>query len=504
MFSHQARRKPHAAGMPRLLLHRIAALLLALAVDVGAAHPAAADARQQNRSVPNIVLILADDLGYGELGCYGQTKIETPHIDRLAREGMRFSQFYCGAPVCGPSRCVLMTGKHLGHAYVRDNWEQPSRTPGLFGGQLPLPAEEVTLAELLKARGYATGAFGKWGLGGTGTTGDPLKQGFDRFFGYNCQRHAHNFYPRYLVDDDKPRTLPGNDRKATGEQYAPQLISDELIKFIKRHKDGPFFVYYPTIIPHLALQAPEDDIAEYRGRWPETPYTGRSYLPHPTPRACYAAMITFMDEQVGRIRKTLDELGLAENTIILFTSDNGPTHLNPQVDVEFFNSAGGLRGLKGSVYEGGIRVPLVAWGPGRVPAETVSNHISAAYDLLPTCSDLAAAEAPANIDGISMAKELTGKPNDQQEHPFLLWEFHGYGGQQAVRMGDFKVLRTGLYRNPKAPFAVYNLKDDRAETTDIAADHPEVVKRAAEVLQQEATLRDLWDFAKPHPRQRAK
>jgi len=285
---------------------------------------------------PNIIFIFADDLGYNELGCYGQTKIETPNIDKLAEEGMKFSQFYSGSAVCAPSRCNLLTGKHGGHAYIRNNGEIKDKEPGIFGGQSPIPPSEPTIAKTLKTAGYATGCFGKWGLGAVGTTGDPLNQGFDRFYGYNCQRHAHNLYPKYLVNDSENEWLEGNNRGLTGKTYAPQQIADEMLTFVKENKDNPLFVYYPTIIPHLALQVPDKYLKKYQDRWPDEPYIGGSYLPHPTPKACYAAMISFLDEQVGRLMSLLKELRLDEDTIVLFSSDNGVTHLKEQVDYEFF------------------------------------------------------------------------------------------------------------------------------------------------------------------------
>ncbi|MCK5458107.1 MAG: sulfatase-like hydrolase/transferase, partial [Melioribacteraceae bacterium] len=248
---------------------------------------------------PNIVLIMADDLGWQELGSYGQTKIETPNIDKLAAEGMRFTQFYSGSAVCAPSRCNLMTGKHGGHAYIRNNGEIKDKVPGIFGGQSPILPNEPTIAKTLKGEGYTTGCFGKWGLGAVGTTGDPLNQGFDRFYGYNCQRHAHNLYPKYLVSDSTNEALEGNTRGITGETYAPQRIADEMLKFVKENKDKPFFVYYPTVIPHLALQVPDENLKQYQGKWEDEPYVSGSYQPHPTPKACYASMISFMDEQVG-------------------------------------------------------------------------------------------------------------------------------------------------------------------------------------------------------------
>ena len=290
---------------------------------------------------PNIVLILADDLGYGELGSYGQKKIRTPRLDRMAADGLRFTQFYAGSPVCAPSRCCLMTGKHGGHAHVRDN-----RTIGKEG-QTPLPAGTPTLARLLQQQGYATAAIGKWGLGPPGSEGDPLKQGFDLFYGYNCQAHAHNHYPSYLWLNDKHVELEGNDNGLTGKQYANDLFEAQALKFVREHRKGPFFLYLPVTIPHVALQVPEDSLAEYKGKWEDPPYDGKKqgYLPHPAPCAAYAAMITRMDRTVGRVLNLLAELGLEKNTLVLFSSNNGPTHDAGGADHAFFESAGPLRGL---------------------------------------------------------------------------------------------------------------------------------------------------------------
>ena len=375
----------------------LSALLLASVVTGSRA----ADDRSQRPGKPNIVFLLADDLGYGELGCYGQQKIRTPHLDQMAAEGMRFTQFYSGAPVCAPSRCVLMTGKHLGHAYIRDNRQAK---PGAEG-QEPIPDETVTLAETLKAAGYATGAMGKWGLGPPGSSGDPNKQGFDLFFGYNCQAHAHNFYPTYLWRNDQHVTLnnpafsahqklppdadpnnPASYKQYIGSDYAPDRMIDEALGFIRRNKDRPFFLYYPTTVPHLAIQVPEDSLAEYRGKWPDPPYAGgKGYLPHPSPRAGYAAMVTRLDRDIGRMLALLKELGLDDNTLVMFSSDNGPTYDRlGGTDSEFFESNGPLSGLKGSVYEGGMRVPLIARWPGKIPGGRVCDHPAAFYDVLPT------------------------------------------------------------------------------------------------------------------------
>ncbi len=428
---------------------------------------------------------MADDLGYAELGCYGQQLIRTPHIDRMAAEGMRFTQHYTSAPVCAPARCSLMTGRHGGHALIRDNTElHPAEYPfgDSFGGQYPLPAGTVTMARLLQQAGYVTGAFGKWGLGGVGTTGDPLQQGFDRFFGYNCQRHAHNLYPRYLVDDQRQRVLEGNDDGVTGARYAPQEIADEMLAFIRAHRDRPFFVYYPTVIPHLALQVPESELAPYRGLWPETPYTGNSYQPHPTPKAAYAAMISFFDKQVGRLLHLLQELDLDDRTIVFLTSDNGTTHLKEQVDAEFFRSVGGLRGLKGSVYEGGIRVPLIVRWPGRVPPRTQSDLLCAHYDALATLLDVAGLPAPADTDGISYLPTLLGRGDQQPAHRYLFWDFAGYGGQLAVRMGRWKGVQRDVRQNAAAPVELYDLQVDPGEATDVAAQQPAVVAQIRQLL----------------------
>jgi arylsulfatase A len=444
---------------------------------------------------PNIVLIMADDLGWNELGCYGQEKIKTPNIDRLATQGMRFTDFYAGAAVCAPDRCTLMTGKHGGHAVVRDNFEvKPSKFGDDFGGQYPLPDGTVTLANMLKNEGYATGAFGKWGLGGVGTSGDPLNQGFDRFFGFNCQRHAHNLYPRYLVDNGGQRMLEGNTRGLTGEQFGPQVIADEMLKFVEGNKDQPFFCYYPTVLPHLALQAPDEDVAQYRGQWPETPYTGKSYLPNPTPRATYAAMISFMDKQVGRLMQLLDDQNLSDNTVVFFTSDNGTTMLKPQVDYEFFNSVGPLRGLKGELREGGIRVPAVARWPGKIEPGSVTHLPAVQYDLMATLADVAGAAPAADTDGVSILPTLEGKPGEQTKHEHLFWDFAGYGGQLAVRMGKWKGIKTGLRKNPDAPLELYDLDADIGEQNNLVEQQPEIAAQIEKIMLAERTTPEVEKF----------
>jgi arylsulfatase len=457
-------------------------LVVFIAAFGGVSNSKAAEPGKQ----PNIVLIVADDLGYGELGCYGQKTIKTPRLDTLAREGLRFTQFYSGAPVCAPSRCVLLTGRHSGHAAIRDN-RKPNGLKKLskkygweYPGQTPLPDAEITIAELLKSRGYATGAIGKWGLGQVGTTGDPNEQGFDLFYGYYCQTQAHNHYPKFLWRNGVKELLPGNNATRTGQTYAQDRFTEEALQFVRQHKDEPFFLYLPFIISHLAIQVPNTALAQYDGL-PETPYehTG-NYHQHATPHAGYAAMVSYMDRDIGRIVDLIEELGLSDDTLFLFTSDNGPTYGRlGGADSEFFNSSGPLRGRKGSVYEGGIRVPLVARWKGTIAEGGESNHIAAFWDLLPTLCEIAHADLPRGSDGISFAPTLLGR-DGQAEHDYLYWEFPAYGVQQAVRAGDWKAVRHALDRGD-SEFELYNLNADLAEQRNVAKDHPDVVRRMAAI-----------------------
>ncbi|MBC8869298.1 MAG: arylsulfatase [Planctomycetes bacterium] len=496
------------------LLHIFTALILAVVAAHASNGTEKTDTNPRNESVPNIVLILADDLGYAELGCYGQEKIKTPNIDRMAAEGMRFTQHYCGNAVCAPSRCVLMTGKHPGHAYVRNNGraklpEEVTEKYGMeFSGQTPIPDAEVTIAEMLKQKGYATAAIGKWGLGHLGTTGDPNKQGVDLFFGYNCQAHAHSFYPAYLwkndqkvkLDNDPP--VPGhaplpagadpNDPTSyasfKGTDYSAHHMIDVALQFIRENKDGPFFLYFPSTIPHVALHIPDEELKPYLGKWDETPFTresGYGYTPHRTPRAAYAAMISRLDKDVGRIMAQIKELGLDDDTLVMFSSDNGTTHLDKEVDYEFFESVGPLRGLKGSLYEGGIRVPMIARWPGKIKPSTTTDHASAFWDVMPTIAEVTGTKAPAGIDGVSFAPTLLGQTDRQKQPEYLYWEFTGYGGQQAVRMGDWKAVRQNmLRRNNPDPLKIelYNLIDDIGESRDVAAEHPEIVAQMRKIM----------------------
>lgn len=444
--------------------------------------------------LPNIILIMADDLGWKELGCYGQERIKTPHIDQLAEEGMKFTQFYAGSAVCAPSRCNLMTGMHGGHAYIRNNKEVRNKKKDRFGGQAPLPASTPTIAKTLKKAGYVTGCFGKWGLGGQGTTGDPLRQGFDKFFGYNCQRNAHNLYPLYLEDDNRIHELKGNLRGQTGKHYAPALIADRVMNFVRQNKDRPFFLYYPTVIPHLPLQLPESDLEAYKGIWPETPYKGRSYQPHNTPKACYAGMISFMDRQVGRLMHLLRELELDDNTIVFFSSDNGTTFQKAQVDYGFFDSVGPLRGLKGELYEGGIRVPLVVRWPKRIRPGTSNNLLAAHYDMPATLADIAGVPYNKATDGISILPTLQGKDDKQKQHSFLFWDFAGFGGQIAVRMGKWKGIKRNLQKNPHAPLELYNLENDIGEKNNVAGTHPEIAEQIETIILRERTVPKVKSF----------
>ena len=457
---------------------------------------------------PNIVFILADDLGFQELGCFGQQKIRTPNLDRLASRGMKLVQHYSGNAVCAPSRCVLMTGKHPGHAWVRDNSEmQPE-------GQKPIPDSEVTIAEVLRQHGYVTGAFGKWGLGGPGSEGEPLRQGFDRFFGYNCQRHAHSYYPDYLWDNDKRISLnnappvpghaklpanadatdPSSYNAFKGSDYAPDRIRDAALDFIRTNKDRPFFLYFPSTLPHVALHVPDAELQPYlKLGWNDPPFTATKggYTPHFTPRAAYAAMISRLDHDAGVLIDELQAQGLTENTLIVFSGDNGTTHLAEEVDVPFFNSVGNLRGLKGSLYEGGVRVPTIVSWPGHFAEGTESKYLSGFEDWMPTL--LAAAGSPssppAGIDGINLLPLLMGK--EMPDRPFLYREFPGYGGQQSLRKGPWKLVRQQLNKGTVVS-ELYNMDDDPTESKDIANEQPQMVKELTELMMAQRTPSELF------------
>ncbi|MDA1164495.1 MAG: arylsulfatase [Planctomycetota bacterium] len=475
---------------------------------------------------PNVVFILADDLGYRELGSFGQKLIKTPHLDRLAKQGMRLTQHYCGNAVCAPSRCALATGKHPGHAWVRNNLSTPPE------GQTPIPSSEVTIFELMQKQGYVTGAFGKWGMGGPGSSGEPLRQGVNRFFGYNCQGHAHSYYPSYLWDNDEhvllknAPAIPGHASLAQGadpadprsydefkgQDYAPDRINEQALEFIRANKDRPFCLYYPTVIPHVALHVPDEDLKPYLALgWNDPPFTrtgGYGYTPHFTPRAAYSAMISRMDRYVGNVLALLDELKLSDNTIVVFSSDNGTTHLEQEVDYTFFKSVGELRGLKGSLYEGGVRVPTIVRWPGHVSEGSTNDRISGFEDWMPTLLELTggAVKAPTGTDGISLASTLLG--NKQDPRPFLYREFSGYGGQQSIRVGDWKAIRQNMTKG-NLKIELYDLDKDIGETTDVADAHPEVVEQLAALMKREHVPSELFplrplDVPTPKPGTRKK
>ena len=445
---------------------------------------------------PNIIYILADDLGYGDLGCYGQEKFTTPNLDRLAREGMRFTRHYAGCTVCAPSRSVLMSGLHTGHTPIRGNQEV------LPEGQSPLPDSVWTVAEMLQSAGYVTGAFGKWGLGYPGSEGDPLNQGFDEFFGYNCQRYAHRYYPEYLWENDHKFYLEGNDWTRT-VTYAPDVIQERTLDFIRQHRDTSFFAYLPVVIPHAELIVPDDEIfRSYLGQFPEEAFHGRSgadygpdmkipmYCSQEYPHATFASMVHRIDQYVGEIMETLDELGIAENTVIMFTSDNGP-HQEGGADPEFFNSSGGLRGVKRDLYEGGIRVPLIVSWRGHIEGGSTSQHISAFWDVVPTLADIAGIRPP-DCDGISFLPELTGK--EQIEHDYLYWEFHEQGGKQAMLKDGWKAIRLQVGKDPDGPMELYRLEDDPAETNNLAAGHPDLLASFAVAMKEARVPSKAFNF----------
>lgn len=478
------------------------ALVAALTLTAAAALPANAAERPLH-----VVFILADDLGWGELGCYGQQKIPTPNLDRLAAAGMRFTQHYSGAPVCAPSRCVLMTGKHLGHAEIRGNLQAKRNFPEFTEGQHPLTADAVTIAQVFQKAGYATGAMGKWGLGPVGSTGDPNRKGFDLFFGYNCQAVAHSFYPRALWRNGEqvvinPKPIPGHQKQPTGAvrmedwigtTYAPKLMVAEAEKFIADHAGGPFFLYLPFTEPHVAMHPPRESVEKFPVEWDDEPYRGESgYLPHPRPHAAYAAMIADLDGYVGRVLAALDKAGLTEHTLVVFSSDNGATHPGPKgtkfyvggSDAPFFNSTAGLRGYKGSVYEGGIRVPMIARLPGRIEAGAVNATPSYFADWFPTLCAAAGLTPPAGLDGDNLWPVLTGSATLERRKP-MLWVFPEYGGQVAVRLGTFKLVRQGLKTKTPGPWEVYDLARDPGEATNLAASHPELIAQAQAILRRE-------------------
>lgn len=432
---------------------------------------------------PNIIYILLDDAGYGDLSCYGQAKFETPHIDRLAQEGMKFTNHYAGSTVCAPTRSVIMSGLHTGHTPSRGNKEiRPV-------GQHPIPAQTFTVAEALQKAGYVTGAFGKWGLGNPGSEGDPIHQGFNRFYGYNCQRNAHTYYPTWLFDNLEKVALDGNT-------YAHDLIMDQAVAWISTHHERPFFCFLPVTIPHAAMHVPEEYAAPYRKKFPQfEDKVGKYGNNKPfakNPAAQFAGMMTALDNGVGRILDTLKDNGMDKDTIILLSSDNGP-HKEGGHMPDFFNSNGGLRGYKRDLYEGGIRCPLLVRWPGQIKPGTTSDHISAHWDIFPTFCELAAVKSPDKLDGISFLPSLMGK--EQKKHKYLYWEFFEGGGKRAVRIGKWKAVQNQVNKKgPNAPIEVYDLSADAAEKNNLAAQQAEVIAQTKAIFKEAHTPSAIWKF----------
>jgi len=475
---------------------------------------------------PNIIYIMADDLGYGEVGVYGQKLIETPNIDDLAKSGMIFKNHYTGAPVCAPARSVLMTGMHTGNTHIRANGEWSERgdvwsfkamldNPELEG-QRPLLDSIITVANVLQNNGYKTGMVGKWGLGAPMTNSVPNKKGFDFFYGYNCQRQAHTLYPTHLWKNDKrhflknfivtkQEGLDNNDpyenesyKKFNQIDYAPTLMHNEAIKFIEDNSTNSFFLYYASPLPHLPLQAPKKWVDYYNKKFgSEEPYTGRSYYPNRTPKATYAAMISYLDEQVGDLVNKLKEIGKYENTLIIFTSDNGPTYLN-QVDTNFFNSTGifiNSRGtMKGSVNEGGIRVPMIASWPNKIKPGSSTDHVSIFYDFFETACEVAQINSNLKTDGISYYPTLIGKK--QIKHKYLYWEYPASGGLQAIRMGKWKGIKKDLFKT-KSRLELFDISIDPKELTDLSEKFPEIVSKMENFLIEAHTTPSLSNFIIP-------
>ena len=409
---------------------------------------------------PNVIFILSDDLGYGDVGCFGQKLIKTPNIDKLAAEGMRFTDAYAGCTVCAPSRCTLMTGLHTGHTSIRGNREIPPE------GQEPMPADTFTVAKLMKQAGYTTGIIGKWGLGYPGSTSTPDKMGFDYFFGYNCQAKAHEYYPEYLWRNDQKVMLEG-------KAYSHDLMANDSLEFVRRNKDKPFFLYLAFTIPHQKIQVP--DLG---------PYENENWPPN---LKKLASMITRMDKDIGRLMALLKELNLDEKTLVFFASDNGAAYSD-----KVFNHSGPLRGFKRDEYEGGLRSPSIARWPGKIKPGVVSEQVWAFWDFLPTMADFTGQKLPGKTDGISiMPALLEGKVI---EHPPLYFEFHERGFDQAARIGNWKAVRQA----PGQPLELYDLKNDLGEQHNVAAEHPDVVKQFEDFLATARVDSPRWPIT-PRP-----
>ena len=478
-------------------------------------------AQARDRSRPNIIYILVDDLGYGDIGAFGQTKIRTPQLDQLAREGMLLTEHYAGSTVCAPSRAALVTGKHTGNVQIRGNYELGTFLDEEEFGQMPLHPGTNTIGTIMRDAGYKTALIGKWGLGGPGSYGTPNKQGFDFFFGYLDQKQAHNHYPSHLWLNEKsfpldnewldvhqalPEGVDPHDPKSyepyQRSDHAQTRLTNEALRYIQANKEDPFFLYLSYAAPHAALQVPEEELARY-AEFDETPNLGggSGYLPHPKPRAARAAMISRIDSDIGKVIARLQKFGLGENTLVIFSSDNGPS-FEGGADLEFFDSNGPLRGFKRDLYEGGIRMPTIAWWPGNVQAGTSSSHMSAFWDILPTIAEVAGADVPGDVDGISFLPTLLGT-GQQEVHDNLYWEFHSWsaGHAQAVRFNDgdakWKAVRVYTLENRiDPPVELYNLANDIGEQVDLASQHPELVEQALKLMGASRTRSSIddWNF----------
>ncbi len=427
---------------------------------------------------PNIIFILADDLGYGDVGAYGQKMIQTPNLDKMAQEGMRFTDFYAGSTVCSPSRASLMTGKHMGTATIRQN----------SANEVALRDDDVTIPEVLRTAGYYNGTIGKWGMGLLESTGAPLKQGLDSFYGYVDQKHAHNSYPEFLIRDTQveklrnvvPNASPRGDGIATVRlDFTQTLFTEEALKFISTKRDKPFFLYLAYIIPHANNEVPKNKRAEGSGMEipSDAPYTNRDW---PQAEKNKAAMITWMDKDIGLIMARLKELGIDDNTLVMFSSDNGP-HDEGGNDPEFFKSSGPLTGIKRDLYDGGVRVPMIARWPNKISANTVVSEPFAFWDVLPTLAELVAAPNTPATDGISFLPTLLGKPQVNKQ-PYYYWEFNSKGSMQSVRVGNWKAVRTGLQTSSEGTMELYNLADDIGEKNNVASSNPEVVESMKKIM----------------------
>jgi arylsulfatase A-like enzyme len=482
-FHNFAHHEKHIVTMIRPLL------LSTLALSAASQLPAT-----QRNSRPNIIYILADDLGYGDLSCYGQTKFNTPNIDKMAQDGMRFTQHYSGSTVSAPTRACLMTGLHTGHSYVRGNSDNT------------FPSTVQTFPGMLQREGYVTGMYGKWGLGNYPSTGEPDDHGFNEFFGYTNQGLAHRHYPDVLIDNGVTVTLPGNDwlNKVV---YAPDTIHKRALDFIDRHQQEPFFLYCSYTIPHAEIIVPEDSIFQsYKGRYSETAYKGSdyigagtktgSYCSQPFPKATFMSMIARLDLYVGQIIKKLDELGLSENTIIMFSSDNGP-HQEGGANPDFFNSSGGYRGIKRDLYDGGVKIPFIVKWPGKIAPGLNSDHLSAHWDIFPTIKDLISSDETFVGDGISLLPTLL-QQGTQKAHKYLYWEFFEKEGRRGLRWNDWKLVQYNMTANPNATWLLYDLKNDPGETTDVAAGNPVLVDKLKNAVELEHVKSDKlqWTFEK--------